>query len=142
MVYDDAIFELMDHADGINHMIINSESYVNYKNNMQRMQSNSEVEKLRKDFVKMKEQYDEVMRFGRYHPDYMEVMLKTRRAKKDYEMHPLVAAAKQSETVLQSLLDEVIVIVSNAISSDIKVDRGNPFFTADHQCSGGCSCSA
>ena len=106
------------------------------------MQRDPEVTMLQKNFLKLKDRYDEVMRFGRYHPDYMDVMLKTRRAKKAYDMHPAVAAAKQSETSLQALLDEVIVIISGSISSDIKVERGNPFFTTDHQCGGGCSCSA
>ncbi|KAA1042694.1 YlbF family regulator [Macrococcus equipercicus] len=142
MVYDETIFELLDYAEGINRMILSSESYINYRNNTLQMQCDPEVERLRKRFIRLKERYDEVMRFGRYHPDYMEVMLETRRAKKAYDLHPMVAAAKQAETALQTLLDEVIVSVSAAVSSEIKVDRGNPFFTADHQCGGGCSCSA
>lgn len=140
MIFDETIFEIQDEADVLNQMIFNSTTYINYRNSSIKMQHHSEVQQLKKDFMKLKERYDEVMRFGRYHPDYMDVMLKTRRAKKDFDMHPVVAENKKLETEVQGLLDEVIVIITNSISPNIKVERGNPFF--DHTCSTGCGCSS
>ena len=47
--------------------------------------------------MKSKVAYDEVMRFGKYHPDYQKVMLETRRRKRAYEMLPVVMDYKSKE---------------------------------------------
>ncbi|TDM03578.1 YlbF family regulator [Macrococcus hajekii] len=141
-MYNEQLFSVLDKADELNAYILQSESYEQYRAHQLALKQNEEVEILKKQLIKLKERYDEVMRFGRYHPDYMETLLETRRAKKAYDLHPAVAEAKKSEMALQSLLDEVLVIVSNAISKEVKVESGNPFFTTEHSCSGGCSCSA
>ena len=47
--------------------------------------------------LKSKVAYDEVMRFGKYHPDYQKVMLETRRRKRAYEMLPVVMDYKSKE---------------------------------------------
>ena len=39
------------------------------------------------------------MRFGRYHPDYQNVMLDTRRRKRAYEMLPNVMDYKSKSTI-------------------------------------------
>lgn len=141
MIYDEQMIEVLNMSDRLNEMILNSKCYNDYVTQYREMQQSVEVNEMKHLFFRQKEKYDEVMRFGRYHPDYMDVMLKTRRMKKEIDLHPLVAAAKKAEMDLQSLLDEVIVIVTSHISSGIMVERGNPFFT-DHQCSSSCSCSA
>ncbi|TDM03919.1 YlbF family regulator [Macrococcus carouselicus] len=142
MIYDDQLFNVLDKADELNRLILESMRYQQYREDQLELQQNREVDELRRQVLRLKERYDEVMRFGRYHPDYMETLLATRRAKKAYDMHPVVAKAKKSEMELQTLLDEVLVIVSRAISTEVKVESGNPFFTTEHSCSGGCSCSA
>lgn len=142
MIYDDQLFTVLDRADELNSMILTSECYNQYRLDQLALEQNTEVAAMKANLLKLKERYDEVMRFGRYHPDYMETLLTTRRAKKAYDLHPVVAAAKRSEMALQTLLDEVLVIVAGAVSEEVKVESGNPFFTTDHSCSGGCSCSA
>lgn len=141
MIFDEHVIEVLNKSEHLNQMILNSHRYHDYVEQYKAMQQSKEVNQMKQSFLKQKEKYDEVMRFRRYHPDYMEVMLKTRRMKKEIDMHPLVAAAKKAEMELQTLLDEVLVIVTNQISSGIMVERGNPFFT-DHQCGSSCSCSA
>lgn len=140
MYFDDEIIKILDEADELNNMILRSESYLKYKHSYIALQENNEVQALKSRFLKSKEKYDEVNRFGRYHPDYHSVMLSTRKLKKAYDMHPEVANVKQLETDLQSLLDDIQIIIASSISKSIKVETGNPFFE-QHNCSTGCGCS-
>ena len=77
--------------------------------------------------LKSKERYDEVMRFGRYHPDYQNVMLDTRRRKRAYEMLPNVMDYKSKEVQLQNLIDEVLTKIALSVSENVKIEVGNPF---------------
>ncbi|MBD7936845.1 MULTISPECIES: YlbF family regulator [Cytobacillus] len=138
--------EILDVADEIVTMIVKSEEAAQYKQCLKEMQSNSETQKKIRQFVEMKDLYEDVQRFGKYHPDYKRVTMSIRQLKREMDMDPYVAAFRQSETELQSLLDEISVIISHSVSQHIKVPTGNPFF--DNACSGGCgsggacSCSA
>lgn len=140
MIYDRNVLEIMDYADELNDMILQSELYQAYKKAYVDLSINEEVQLLKKELIRIKERYDEVNRFGRYHPDYQSVMLETRRKKKEYDMHPEVAQVKLLETQLQTLLDEVLVIIASSVSAEVKVEKGNPFFES-HTCSSGCGCS-
>ncbi|MGV2927911.1 YlbF family regulator [Macrococcus capreoli] len=140
MIFDSDVLNVLEEAETLNQMIMNSEAYQQYKNAYIALAQNEEVQKLKHDVIKIKERYEEVNRFGRYHPDYQSVMMETRRKKKAYDMHPEVAQVKLLETTLQSLLDEVIVIITESVSPSIKVEKGNPFFET-HTCSSGCGCS-
>ena len=64
------------------------------------------------------------MRFGRYHPDYQNVMLDTRRRKRAYEMLPNVMDYKSKEVQLQNLIDEVLTKIA---LENVKIEVGNPF---------------
>ncbi|SIB71434.1 Protein of uncharacterised function (DUF964) [Mycobacteroides abscessus subsp. abscessus] len=87
-----------------------------------------------------------MQRFGRYHPDYKTVMMSIREVKREMDMDIHLAEFKKAETDLQSLLDEVSLIIGKSVSESVKVPTGNPFF--DSSCGGGCgsggscSCSA
>ncbi|WP_240628364.1 YlbF family regulator [Macrococcoides goetzii] len=140
MIYDIDFIEVMDLADELNQMILQSESYQAYKKAFLDLSINEEVQQLKNELIRIKERYDEVNRFGRYHPDYQRVMLETRKKKKEYDMHPEVAQVKLLETQLQTLLDEVLIIIASSVSAEVKVEKGNPFFES-HTCSSGCGCS-
>ena len=96
-----------------------------------------ELQTLIQQFTAMKERYEEVQRFGKYHPDYTTVSMKMRELKRSVDLHDKVAAFKRAETALQKLLDEVSVAIGSEVSSSIKVPTGNPFFDAGG-CGGGC----
>lgn len=74
-----------------------------------------------RQFIRIKEQYEEVQRFGRYHPDYKEVTRKTRAYKREVDMDQNVAAFRRAEMDLQSLLDEISLLLASAVSENIKV---------------------
>ncbi|ASE34500.1 YlbF family regulator [Mammaliicoccus sciuri] len=130
--------DILDQSDELSACIKDSYIYQEYLEAKHQLETNFEVKILRQKFDQIKSHYDDCLRFGRYHPDYNRVMKETRQQKRAYEMHPVVSEFKTKETALQDLLDEVISIVSYSVSSNVKVDTGNPFFSSESH-GGGCS---
>ncbi|WP_105993831.1 YlbF family regulator [Staphylococcus simulans] len=135
------VIDVLDHVDAVSDMILQSDIYHAYRLARQEMNEDETAQAHYQTFMKNKVQYDEVMRFGKYHPDYQTVSRATRKSKRDYEMVPSVMAYKQKEVELQNLIDEVITIIATSISDNVKIEVGNPFFRTDmHGCSTGGSC--
>ena len=78
--------------------------------------------------------------YGEYAPDYREKKRAVRKAKRQLDMDEHVAAFRYSETQLQSLLDQIVQVLAEEVSNEIKVDAGSPFFeTKKHfGCGGNC----
>ncbi|EUJ24417.1 hypothetical protein PGRAN_00815 [Listeria grandensis FSL F6-0971] len=140
---------LLDMSDDLASMILESVEADRYRECLHQMTTSLPTDQRIKRLAKIKEQYDEVQRFGRYHPDYKEVNRLARQYKREVDMDEYVAAFRQAEMDLQSLLDEISFILADAVSENIKVPTGNPFFESKSSCStggcgtgGGCSCSA
>lgn len=140
---------LLDLSYELASMILDSEEAQNYKHTRQVLLDDANSQKNIRQFIRIKEQYEEVQRFGRYHPDYKEVTRKTRAYKREVDMDQNVAAFRRAEMDLQSLLDEISLLLASAVSENIKVPTGNPFFETKSACStggcgsgGGCGCSA
>ncbi|MCD8917856.1 YlbF family regulator [Staphylococcus gallinarum] len=127
---------LLDDIEALSDKIVDSHIYKAYEAAQQVLSDNDEAHLLYQAFLKSKQNYDEIMRFGKYHPDYQKVMLETRKRKRAYEMLPVVMDYKQKEVALQDLIDEVIVKIAYSFSENVKIETGNPFFQKD---SGGCS---
>jgi cell fate (sporulation/competence/biofilm development) regulator YlbF (YheA/YmcA/DUF963 family) len=139
--------ELLEYAEELAQMVIESDIVEQYQICLYKMQTNKETQEKINRFVNLKELYEEVQRFGKYHPDYKRVMSQIREYKRDMDLDPHVADFKLAENDLQSLLDEISMQVGGAVSKQIKVPTGNPFFHSDSHgsgCGGGgsCGCSA
>ncbi|MCU9600371.1 YlbF family regulator [Pallidibacillus thermolactis] len=138
--------QILDTAERIAKMILNSDVVENYRQCLYKMKTSSETQEKIERFTKLKEQYEYVQRFGRYHPDYQTIMKETRLAKREMDMDENVANFKRAETELQNLLDEISLIIGRSVSESVKVETGNPFFETKHKvgCStgGSCGCSA
>ncbi|AYC29137.1 YlbF family regulator [Paenisporosarcina cavernae] len=139
---------IMDEADLLTEMILSSEVVKAYFNAYEKVYENPVlVDKLRR-FIKMKELYEEVQRFGRYHPNYQETMKEIRVLKRELDIDEHIAALKVAENDVQDLLDEVSLLVGKTVSDSVKVPVSNPFFATDSSCGsscgtgGSCSCSA
>lgn len=130
--------EILERADHIANMILESDIVEQYQLCLYRLNKNKESQLKIKQFVNMKELYEEVQRFGKYHPDYKRVMSQVRAIKREMDLDPFVAEFKLAENDLQGLLDEISVLIGGAVSDQIKVPTGNPFFDSGHSCSGGC----
>ncbi|WP_042349054.1 YlbF family regulator [Bacillus massiliigorillae] len=125
--------EILQCADELAQMVFESEVGENYLISLYKLQNDAEAQSKIKAFTEMKERYEEVQRFGRYHPDYKYVNLETRTRKRDLDLHPTVAEFKVAENKFQETLDQISVIIARSVSTHIKTPAGNPFFE------GGCS---
>jgi cell fate (sporulation/competence/biofilm development) regulator YlbF (YheA/YmcA/DUF963 family) len=141
--------EILDTADELSQMILQSEVVEYYRKCLYKMQNNEETQLKVRRFTKMKDLYEEVQRFGRYHPDYKTVMKEIREVKREMDLDDHVAEFRRAENELQDLLDEVSHLIGHSVSTNVKVPSGNPFFSSGGgSCGGGCgsggscSCSA
>jgi cell fate (sporulation/competence/biofilm development) regulator YlbF (YheA/YmcA/DUF963 family) len=130
--------ELLESADRLARMVLDSDIAEQYHICLYKLRSNQESQRKISRFVGLKELYEEVQRFGKYHPDYKRVMTEIRECKRAMDLDPLVADFKLAENDLQNLLDEISVIVGGAVSKHIKVSTGNPFFETGTSHGGGC----
>ncbi|MFD3448021.1 YlbF family regulator [Microbacteriaceae bacterium 4G12] len=129
---------ILDEAEYLAHMIIQSQQAQYYRECYYRLQQDEAAQELIKTFGEMKERYEEVQRFGKYHPDFSVVSKQIREIKRNVDLHETIAAFKKAEQEVQKLLDEVSVILGREISPAIKVPTGNPFFDSIGGCGGGC----
>jgi cell fate (sporulation/competence/biofilm development) regulator YlbF (YheA/YmcA/DUF963 family) len=130
--------EILDAAEQLAGQILESDVAEHYRYCLYKLNTNKETQAKIRKFTKMKELYEEVQRFGRYHPDYKRVMMEIRTLKRDMDMDEHVANFRHAENELQDLLDHVSLLVGRAVSEQIKVPTGNPFFSSGSACGGGC----
>lgn len=136
---------ILDEADQLSSMILSSQLAKNLQEAHRQVYSDELLVKQIAAFNKLKEQYEEVQRFGKYHPDYHTVMKKIREQKRNLDENEKVARLKLAENDFQQLLDEVSLIIGKSVSEAVKVPVNSPFFASNScGCStgGGCSCSA
>ncbi|WP_313428902.1 YlbF family regulator [Siminovitchia terrae] len=134
--------EIIENAEMLGKIIQETNIAERYRFYYHKLQEDSTTRRKIAEFVKMKELYEDVQRFGRYHPEYKQIMTKTRELKREMDLDENVANFRKAENDLQSLLDQISVIISQAVSNSIKVDTGNPFFDTGSSCSGGCGTGA
>jgi cell fate (sporulation/competence/biofilm development) regulator YlbF (YheA/YmcA/DUF963 family) len=130
---------LLDEADQLSKMIIQSDIVEQYQISLYKLKANKESQLKIQAFVKVKDQYEDLQRFGKYHPDYNKLMRQIRDAKREMDLDANVAEFKAAENDLQDLLDQVSIIIGKSVSEHVKVPTGNPFFDSGSGCStGGC----
>lgn len=131
------IVDLLDRSETIGQMVMNSDTMQEFQQAKSELEGDKEAQKLVKEFSSMKEHYEDVQRFGRYHPDYSTIMKKVRAVKREMDMHDKVAQYKKAERNVQKLLDEISESVAFSVSDQIKVPKNGMALT-DSGCSGGC----
>lgn len=129
--------DLYEQIEELSNAIIHSEIFSEYVRCKNQLYRDEEVKKLIQSFVQLKEQFAEVERFGKYHPDYENVHKKVREKKRELDFHPKVAAFKKAERHMEQLLYEISTIIARSVSDNIKVPTGNPFFD-QRSCAGRC----
>ncbi|MEC2017557.1 regulatory iron-sulfur-containing complex subunit RicF [Bacillus velezensis] len=130
--------KLQSEAEQLAGMILQSETAENYRDCYKRLREDEEAGRIIRSFMSVKEQYEDVQRFGKYHPDYREISRKMREMKRELDLNDKVAEFKKAETELQSLLDEISIELGTAVSVHVKVPTGNPYFDGLSSCGGGC----
>ena len=71
-------------------------------------------------FNKVKIKYDEVQKYGKYHPDLKKVQLSLVEVKEELYTNKIVVEYKKLEKVIQDELDEVSKRIAKAVSDNIK----------------------
>ncbi|WP_176222254.1 YlbF family regulator [Tuberibacillus sp. Marseille-P3662] len=127
---------LLDQAEDLVGMIAESDIAEDYRRCKQTLADDKQAQDIINRFVKLREKYDEVQRFGKYHPEYKTVINDMMEMKREVDLNDSIAAYKKAEENLESLLNEVGATMAGAVSPSIKVPNGDPFF--DRGCGGGC----
>lgn len=139
---------ILDAVDELSSMILSSEQAENLRKAHSDVYNNELLVQQIASFNRMKDQYEDVQRFGKYHPDYHTIMKKIREQKRQLDMNEHIATLKLAENEFQDLLDEISLLIGKSVSEAVKVPVSNPFFAASSSCGGGCgsggscSCSA
>lgn len=139
---------IFDTTDELNEMILQSNQVIALRAAREDVYKDSALVEQINAFNKMKEHYEDVQRFGKYHPDYQTIMKGIREQKRAIDLNEKVAKLKVAENDFQDLLDQVSLIIGKSVSEAVKVPVSNPFFSTGSSCGtgcgtgGGCSCSA
>ncbi|GEL75996.1 YlbF family regulator [Tenuibacillus multivorans] len=133
------VIEALEQAEKLGQMIKQSEDFDIYQQRKEDLYLDPKAQELMQNFTNTKDHYEDVQRFGRYHPDYSKIMKEVRTIKRDLDMHDTVAIYKQSETLLQGLLDDVSEIIANSVSENIKAPRDG---VALKDTGSGCGCGS
>lgn len=140
--------EITDFADELSQMILQSEQADLYRAAYASVYNDKNLADEIQAFARLKDQYEEVQRFGKYHPEYSRVMKQIRVDKRRLDLNEKVANLRLAENELQDVMDQVSFILGRSVSEAVKIPSSNPFFSSDSSCGGscgtggGCSCSA
>ncbi|MFY0543306.1 YlbF family regulator [Brevibacillus sp. H7] len=136
--------ELILESHELSMMINHSREVSEYLTAKRRMEQDEEAQRLLTLFEQKKAQYEDVQRFGKYHPDYDHISKEVRQLKRAIEMLDSVQQFKRAEGNLDMLLYQVGRTIADAVSDSIKVPSNNPFLEAKSSgcgTGGSCGCS-
>lgn len=129
--------DILDRSEALGKMVLQSDVMKNYEASRRQLEEDEEAQKLIQAFANTKDHYDDVQRFGRYHPDFNVIMKEVRMKKRAMDMHETVAAFKVAERNLQKLLDEISQHIALSVSVQVKAPMDGAALT-DSGCGGGC----
>ncbi|MCF6094215.1 YlbF family regulator [Microaerobacter geothermalis] len=134
-------------------LIKSSEEVGNYLYWKKQMDEHEEAQQMIAQFNRLKEKYEEVERFGKYHPDYGRVQQEVYEMRRKLHSIDVVRHFKEAEDALDELLFTVSSTIAHSVSKEIKVPSNNPLYAygggcgtggtgGSHGCGtgGGCGC--
>lgn len=128
---------ILDETDRLNELILHSQEARQYRLCKLRMDQDEEAQACVQQFIAKKELFEEVERFGKYHPDYARVKQEMRVIKRSLDMNEHVARFKKAEKELENIMADISKTIAHAVSETIKVPTGNAFFD-EAAVNGGC----
>lgn len=148
MIITDTYLDVMNETDVLVDYILQSDVMQLYNERKQALEEDEEAQSHIQAFERMKDDYEDVQRFGMYHPDYYDIMKNVRGVKRKMDMNEKVAAFKIAERQLQQFLDEISKMLASSVSDNIMVPTDGAALT-DSGCSSGscgtggsCGCQA
>ncbi|CDQ40228.1 MULTISPECIES: YlbF/YmcA family competence regulator [Virgibacillus] len=137
--------DILDRSEELGRMVLDSDVMEAYNQSQKELNQDPKAQELIQAFSDIKTHYEDVQRFGRYHPDYNSIMKEVRKAKREMDMNDKVASFKIAERNLQQLLDEISNYVAHSVSEQIKAPKDGAALT-DSGCGcgsgGGCGCAS
>lgn len=106
-------------------MINQSEEAAEYIKNKEVVEKDLQIAQLKEELTKEKKQFEEVKRFGQYHPDYQEIKSKLDQTLLTIEQNENIQKFKKAENRLDDLLYQVTHILGQSISKSIKIGRND-----------------
>lgn len=136
--------ELIMQSHDLSTMINQSREVEEYLFAKRQMEQDEEARRLLAEFDKKKRLFEDVQRFGKYHPDYDKISTEVRQLKRSIELLDSVQSFKRAEDKLDTLLYHVSRTIADSVSETIKVPSNNPFLEAKASgcgTGGSCGCS-
>lgn len=84
------------------------------------MDTDSTIIELITNFNKMKVKYEEVSKYGKFHPDLKEVRIKLGKTKEALFTNKVISEYKELEKAIQKILDDVSRKIAKSVSPKIK----------------------
>jgi cell fate (sporulation/competence/biofilm development) regulator YlbF (YheA/YmcA/DUF963 family) len=138
------LINIQEMSEELARNILRSDLGLIYIKNKMAMESDRDAQKKIWIFLQEKEKFEEINKYGKYHPEYKEQSKKVRALKREMDMHPLIAAFKKAETEFEAMLEEVSRIIGHTVSKNIMIPSSNPLYSKGHKkgCGhgGGCGC--
>jgi cell fate (sporulation/competence/biofilm development) regulator YlbF (YheA/YmcA/DUF963 family) len=119
-------------------MIVSSQEMRDYLYWKQRLSEDDEAQRYVRLLNRKKEEFEDVQRFGHFHPDYHEKKMEIEKLVDEMNQVTAVARFKSAEDRLDKLLYHVSRTIARSVSHTIKVPRNNDEELAGCG-SGGCS---
>src|SRR5690625_2572826 len=132
------LVDILDRSEQLGKMILASEDVEAYNRSRTALNKDSEAQQLIRDFQDIKSHYKDVQRFGRYHPDYNQIMKNVRSTKRKMDMNDKVASYKIKERQVQNLLDDISECIAGGVSEEIKVPKDGAALSDTGCATGGC----
>lgn len=131
----EVIMQAYELADGIN----SSAEVLQYKQFKGLMDIDPEVKELTAKLKKQKIQFEEVKRFGNFHPDYNQIKSNIDKLLKELKTKDSVKKFLKAEEELNELLYLVSRTLASSISESINVPKNSDLFADDSCITGTCS---
>lgn len=148
MIITESYIDIMNETDQLITYILQSDVMQTYEEAKLALDTDLEAQSLIKAFEAMKDDYEDVQRFGMYHPDYYDIMKNVRSVKRKMDMDDKVAAFKIAERQMEQFLYEISKLLAESVSENIMVPYDGAALT-DSGCSSGscgtggsCGCQA
>lgn len=128
MIINEEYFALEDQVLQLVETICSGETTASYKEARRLLSQNKAANAKIKAFNEAKEAYERVEAYPDFAPDYAEIKQRVYQAKRIMDLDESVYRFRTAERELQLLLDKVSERLAHAVSPDILVSAGDPFF--------------
>nr|WP_321293512.1 YlbF family regulator [uncultured Trichococcus sp.] len=128
MIINEEYFALEDQTFRLVEAICSGEAMSAYKQAKRLLAQNEEANAKIRAFNEAKEAYERVEAYADFAPGYQEIRQRVYQAKRLMDLDESVYRFRAAERELQLLLDKVSERLAHAISPNILVSAGDPFF--------------